>query len=110
MRLLSDNNINFISEKIFPDLKGESSYLRYDFYLPDYNILIEYHGEQHFNKNTLYYSETLLENDKKKYEYAIKSGIKILYFTLHKSVFEKFGYFTNVITDNETLIKEIKTV
>lgn len=43
--VLSKNNIRFIREYIIPDVKP--SY-RYDFFLPDLNILIEYHGVQHF--------------------------------------------------------------
>lgn len=43
-KFFRQNNIEFISEY---RLLG-SSY-RYDFYLPKYNILIEYHGEQHYN-------------------------------------------------------------
>lgn len=109
IKLLENNDIKFISEKTFSDLK-EKSYLRYDLYLPDYNILIEYHGEQHFNKNTLYYSDELLRNDKRKFEYAINSNIKILYFTLHKSSLEKYGYFTEVITDANILIQRIKEI
>lgn len=110
MKLLNDNDIDFISEKTFPELKGEVYPLRYDLYLPKYNILLEYHGEQHFNKDTLYYSETLIENDKKKYDFANKNGIQILYFTLHKSSLKKFGYFTEVITDANILIQKIKDI
>lgn len=44
---LSSNNILFEREKTFDNLKFEKS-LRYDFYLPKYNLLIEYNGEQHY--------------------------------------------------------------
>lgn len=49
--LLIKNNINFINQKSFSDFTYEDTggKPRYDFYLPDYNILIEYDGEQHFN-------------------------------------------------------------
>ena len=47
--ILSQNNIIFENQKKFPDLKGDKNYpLKYDFYLPQYNCLIEYDGEQHF--------------------------------------------------------------
>jgi len=42
--LLERNNIRFEKEKKFEWLKYES-YLRLDFYLPDFNIAIECHGE-----------------------------------------------------------------
>jgi hypothetical protein len=44
IRLLENNNIEFIREKTFVWLTNVS-YLRLDFYLPKYNIAIECHGE-----------------------------------------------------------------
>lgn len=43
---LESKHIKFEYPKSFPDLKDIHK-LRYDFYLPDYNILIEYQGMQH---------------------------------------------------------------
>ncbi len=40
---LKNKDINFIREYKLPGYK-----YRYDFYLPDYNLLIEYHGQQHY--------------------------------------------------------------
>lgn len=45
--LLITNKINYEKEWNYKDLK-DSNYLFYDFYLPDYNILIEFDGEQHY--------------------------------------------------------------
>lgn len=44
---LNDNNINYIRQHYFPDCKNEEP-LRFDFYLPDYNTVIEFQGEQHY--------------------------------------------------------------
>lgn len=46
---LIENNIDFIREYWFKDLKDIRP-LRYDFYLPKKNILIEFDGEQRFRK------------------------------------------------------------
>lgn len=46
IRILTENNINFIREYIFDDFKP----YRYDFYLPDFNRLIEFDGEQHYQE------------------------------------------------------------
>jgi len=48
-QLLTQANINFIREKTFDNLVGQDqkTKLRFDFYLPDYNIIIEYDGQQH---------------------------------------------------------------
>lgn len=48
---LSEKGIKFEHQKTFPDLKNVS-YLSYDFYLPDYDVVIEYQGEQHFKPKT----------------------------------------------------------
>lgn len=45
--ILTNNNIEFIQEYAVK-LPGRRQPLRYDFYLPNHNILIEYDGEQHF--------------------------------------------------------------
>lgn len=40
-------NINYISQKTFPDCIYKYV-LRFDFYLPDFNVCIEYNGRQHY--------------------------------------------------------------
>ena len=49
-KVLQENNIVFEREKTFADFtyKDTKAYPRYDFYLPEYNRLVEYDGEQHF--------------------------------------------------------------
>lgn len=43
-KILKENNINFIQE-----FRLDKNYkFLYDFYLPDHNLLIEFHGKQHF--------------------------------------------------------------
>jgi very-short-patch-repair endonuclease len=56
--------------------------LRFDFYLPDINVAIEYDGEQHF-KPILYYGghdklKETQQRDKKKNRYCQKVGIKLI--------------------------------
>lgn len=48
--LLKNNNIDFIQEYIFKDCINPKTKrgLRFDFYLPNTNCLIEFDGEQHF--------------------------------------------------------------
>ena len=45
---LVNNNINFISQHIILECRNIQP-LRFDFYLPDYNMCIEYDGEGHFH-------------------------------------------------------------
>ena len=71
------------SEKTFPDLVDVSN-LRYDFYLNDYNVLIEYDGPQHDakNKNKSHWDnfdyELLHKHDLMKNEYAKKHNIPLI--------------------------------
>lgn len=44
---LENNNIKFIREKKYYNCK-DKFLLPFDFYLPEYNLLIEYQGDQHF--------------------------------------------------------------
>lgn len=97
--------INFSTQKTFPGFKNTDAY-RFDIYLIDKNILIEHQGEGHFGKGR-YYSEELIESDKIKKKFAEDNHIKLIYFTIYKSEYEKFGYFSNVITDVDVLLREI---
>lgn len=78
-----DNNIKYEKPKKFSGLVGVSGgYLSYDFYLPDYNILIECQGIQHekpierFGGKEQF--EIQQEHDKRKREYANKNGYRLI--------------------------------
>lgn len=74
---LQKNDILFEREKTFPDLvsskKGKKS-LRFDFYIPGLEVLIEFDGQQHFEANDHWGGEKafleLIANDKKKNEWV----------------------------------------
>lgn len=82
------NNIFYIPQKEFDGLVGNFSVnLSYDFYLPDYNLLIEYQGEQHekpvdfngFGTNFAYKKFKIQqEYDRRKREYAQNHNINLL--------------------------------
>src|SRR5689334_22301104 len=46
--ILKNNNIQFIKQYKFPNQTKEISRCRYDFYLPEINTIIEFHGIQHY--------------------------------------------------------------
>lgn len=78
------NNIEYEYEKTFEYLIGiRGGKLSYDFYLPDFNLLIEYQGEQHerfvkgFHKTKKDF-EIQLEHDRRKREFAKDNGIDLL--------------------------------
>lgn len=48
-KILTEREIEFHIEKTFPNLRGLSNgMLRFDFYLPAYNTVIEYQGHMHY--------------------------------------------------------------
>ena len=80
---LDNKSVNYIREHSFKDLKGDKGLLRFDFYLPDENILIEFDGKQHdkyvkfMHKNENNFDK-LQKYDKKKIDYAKKNNIKLI--------------------------------
>lgn len=75
-------NADFFMEQGFDDLKDRLP-LRYDFYLPKENLLIEYNGIQHYEKSPLFQDtrESFLlrkHHDWLKRKYAREHSIKLL--------------------------------
>ena len=73
MRILDIMNVSYLHDKALE----WSNNKRYDFYLPDYNLIIEIHGIQHY-KDNIYFNTSFKkeqENDKMKKELAKKNNI-----------------------------------
>lgn len=78
-KFLTSHNIEYISQKIFKDLKGVGGgYVKFDFFLPKENMCIEYDGKQHTDMKSRYWSETIVLNDTIKNLYCDKNKIKLL--------------------------------
>ena len=81
---LEENNINYIKEYSFPDLISEDTKksLRFDFYLPELNTVIEFDGLQHFEPVELFGGEEaynkLKKNDNLKNNFCNKNNIKLI--------------------------------
>jgi very-short-patch-repair endonuclease len=73
IQFLQERQIKFITQKSFNDCKYKGL-LRYDFFIPDRNMLIEYDGEQHF-KYIPFFHETIQGFE----EQQIKDEIKNCY-------------------------------
>lgn len=73
--VLGYNSLSFNKEH---PVKIENRNFRYDFYLPDYNLFIEYHGVQHYKESGMMSSGVSFEErihiDKLKQNYAQKQG------------------------------------
>lgn len=80
---LKKHNINFIYQYSFENLFGVNGHLlSYDFYLPNYNLLIEFQGAQHEHPVEYFGGEEQFEiqkeHDRRKREYAKSHNIKLL--------------------------------
>ena len=83
-QILTDLEINFTTQQTFKDLfSNKGWHLYFDFYLPDYNILIEYQGIQHYEcTNRLWNNEENFqktqEKDNIKRQYCERKNIKLI--------------------------------
>lgn len=111
--LLDSLNLKYKVHVTFNDLKDKSK-LSYDFFLVDYNILIEYQGQQHFNPRTFggisksralhnYFVQQL--HDKMKRDYAQEHQFLLIEipYTCNtiKSIFE---YLSNKSAPNSWIV------
>jgi hypothetical protein len=91
---LINKNINFIPQYKFDDCKNVLS-LPFDFYLPDYNICIEYNGIQHYKPVEHFGGENGLiirqKNDKIKMEYCYNNDIPFLIINYNENVINKLS-------------------
>ena len=82
-QILNSTNIKYIEQyKIKSDLFNNRKYIKVDFYLPDYNSIIEYNGEQHYIPIKYFGGTLQLENqiirDQNLRTYCKENGIKLL--------------------------------
>ena len=89
--ILDELKIEYFTQKKFDDLLGvNSGKLSYDFYLPKYNLLLEFQGSHHDGKSprqSEYQFKIQQEHDKRKREYAQNNGydfLEIWYWDIRK--------------------------
>ncbi len=99
IKLLEKNNIKYICQKTFNECIFKKK-LPFDFYLPDYNICIEYNGEQHYkiieNWGGLDNFIIRQERDKIKKEYCLINNIPLItisYLDSIESIFSSINLF-----------------
>ena len=104
--VLKKEKIKFQREKTYPDLK--SGYYRFDFYLPEQNILCECDGIQHYKFSKKFHKSRqdflkAQERDRKKNSYALSHNIplyRIPYFEI-----ENINTFQDILQD-KFLVKD----
>lgn len=69
MNYLVSHNIKFIPQHKFENQKEIIGEKRFDFYIPSKNLVIEYHGRQHFQFNDFYHKDMFDFLDQVKRDY-----------------------------------------
>jgi hypothetical protein len=76
MNFLKGEGVNFWREYYMTGCySSKGNLLYFDFWLPEYNLCIEFDGEFHYRKNK---SESEKENDFRKNAFCLKNGIHLL--------------------------------
>ncbi len=105
--LLKEKNIDYSSQYMFDDCKGKTRKLPFDFYLPEYNVCIEYDGKFHFEDIFGYGNETI-KSDNIKDEFCKLKNIKLFrikYFQEKLDIEDMINYLSNppVSVDSKSL-------
>lgn len=102
---LKDHNIKFKSQKTFLDCKGVKNKLPFDFYLPKYNICIEYDGKQHFEPVCFNGINFKIANENFK-KLKINDKIKTNYCQENNIILIRISYKDNVASLLSTILQE----
>lgn len=102
---LDAHDIEYVREYSFPDCKNIFA-LRFDFYLPEYNTLIEYDGQQHYRTVDYFCGSNPDESLKQN---QIRDGIKDDYCKQHGYTLIRIPYFEYRNIQNILDDKLIKT-
>ena len=91
-KILDNFNIIYTQEKKFEKCKNKNK-LPFDFYLDNYNICIEYDGEQHFKVNNFFGNKESFQkriiNDNIKTNYCQNNNITLLRIKYNENINEK---------------------
>lgn len=99
-KYLKENNIKFYREYSFDDLVGlnnKKTKLRFDFYLPENNIVIEYQGKQHYeyisfiHKNIKNFENSKLRDELKR-KYCRKNLLNEIEIKYNENIIETLNH------------------
>lgn len=104
---LQEHNINYVQQKYFKDWNIGIHY--FDFYIPAYNLVLEYHGRQHYEyvdyfHHTVEEFEHRKEKDILKREEALKKGIN--YISINHKLHNHLDEILDKIFSSTTISKE----
>lgn len=91
-KILDTFNLNYETQQTFDDLM-DKTYLSYDFYIPDQNILIEYQGIQHYQPVDIFGGDDQFviqqKHDQMKLDYAKEHGYNLITVPYTEDTFSK---------------------
>lgn len=94
--ILKEQGIDYEPQKMFSNLK-DINYLSYDFFLPQYNVLIEYQGVQHFKPVDVFggteYFRVQQRHDEMKRDYAKENGFMLIEIPYTADTYDKVKDF-----------------
>ena len=92
---LKSVNINYIRQYKFDNCKNKRK-LPFDFYIPDYNVCIEYDGIQHYESVKRFGGvDNLLkiqQKDKIKNEYCLNNNIRLIRIKYNENIYDKLSF------------------
>lgn len=99
-------NIPYVREKTFPELKN--GILRYDFYLPTFNILVEIDSMLHFKPIPKFHKSKTdfthaQQNDRLKNSFALSHNIKL--YRIPEWEFQNIKIFADIL-QQKFLVKD----
>lgn len=99
-------NIPYVREKTFPELKN--GILRYDFYLPTFNILVEIDSMLHFKPIPKFHKSKTdfthaQQNDRLKNSFALSHNIKL--YRIPEWEFQNIKTFADIL-QSKFLVKD----
>lgn len=103
-KILKEHNIMFETQKTFDTciFKETNQYARFDFFLPEYNCLIEYDGQQHFKQVQGWEPlKTIQQRDRFKNKWCEENNIRLIhipYTDFHKI---SWKYLKNKIMEED---------
>ena len=84
-----------------PEYTIQGARYRYDFYIPDWETIIEMHGRQHYEQweRANCSADDIQQNDRDKMEFAINNGVK--YYIVINSMVSDIAYISSNVLKSE---------
>lgn len=105
IKFLNKNNIEYIPQMYFSNWNIGLHY--FDFYIPRYNLVLEYHGIQHYQFNSFFHKDQedfsyRKERDLIKKKTAINNGLN--YISIKYTLFDKLDVILEYIFNSTTIL------